>query len=172
MTSWTEEKKAYDREYRKKNREKIRAYKKAYYEKNRARILEWNDRWRKEKPEVFKESILRHKASKGELTFGEFVTRKFNSGRAGAKNRGLSWELTKEELHELLKNNTTCALSGRELKYQVGEFDQASLDRIDCSKGYTIDNVQIVSQAVNCCRWDLSIDDFRKLCEDVSKYNK
>jgi hypothetical protein len=175
LTTYTEEKKQYDREYRKKNRERIRAYKKNYYEKNREAVLGWNIIWQEKNPEKFKEA--QKKARKNETekvnnSFDAFVDRKYCSGRAGAKNRNLSWELTRAQVYEFLKNNPTCALSGRELKYEIGALDQASLDRIDCSKGYTVDNIQIVSQAVNCSRWDLSISEFKRLCEDVSNFTK
>ena len=175
MATYTEEKKQYDREYRKKNREKIRAYKKAYYEKNRETVLKWNAQWQKQNPEKFQalQKIARKNSNdKINNNFDAFVDRKFRSGRVGAKNRKLSWELTRDQVYALLKDNPTCALSGRELKYEIGALDQASLDRIDCSKGYSIDNIQVVSQAVNCSRWDLSIPEFKKLCEDVAKFAK
>ena len=175
LTTYTEEKKQYDREYRKKNRERIRAYKKDYYEKNREAVLGWNTKWQKENPEKFQElqQVARANAkNKVNNSFDAFVDRKYRSGRAGAKSRNLSWELTRDQVYEFLKNNPTCALSGRALKYEIGALDQASLDRIDCSKGYAVDNIQIVSQAVNCSRWDLSISEFKRLCEDVTNFAK
>jgi hypothetical protein len=48
----------------------------------------------------------------------------------------------------------------------------ASLDRIDSSKGYTIDNVQWVHKTVNLMKRELNQQDFIDICNKISYYNK
>lgn len=47
---------------------------------------------------------------------------------------------------------------------------RASLDRIDSSKGYTVDNVQFVAYAVNIAKHALSSDEFIDFCKAVANY--
>ena len=48
----------------------------------------------------------------------------------------------------------------------------ASLDRIDSSKGYTIDNVQWVHKKVNMMKKDMSDSEFIAWCNEISSYRK
>ena len=48
----------------------------------------------------------------------------------------------------------------------------ASLDRIDSSKGYTIDNVWWISRRENSCKMDLSIEDVEQFFKDGYEYLK
>lgn len=58
--------------------------------------------------------------------------------KSNAKARGLSWELTDEQFLELVTKD--CTYCGHSQKYN-------GIDRIDSSKGYTINN------CVPCCTW-------------------
>lgn len=63
-----------------------------------------------------------------------------------------------------------CALTGWELTTtrNAGRFPtNASLDRIDASISYTIDNTQLVALAVNRAKGDMSETDFISLCQAV-----
>jgi len=51
------------------------------------------------------------------------------------------------------------------------ERGDASLDRIDNSKGYHLNNVQWVHKDVNRMKWIFEQDYFIKLCNKVSEYN-
>lgn len=53
------------------------------------------------------------------------------------------------------KQNDRCALTGVKLSWIPNSLNVASLDRIDSSKGYTKDNVQITMWYVNCMKKDL-----------------
>lgn len=44
-----------------------------------------------------------------------------------------------------------------------------SLDRVDCSRGYTQDNVVLACRAANTARGDLSIEEFEIFVEMVRK---
>jgi hypothetical protein len=92
-----------------------------------------------------------------------------------AKRRGIPFEITREEAWALFeKQNQRCALTGVELKFSTNIRDQrgihtTSLDRIDSSKGYIIDNVQWVHKKINIMKNDLSTSDFIHWCELVVK---
>lgn len=68
-----------------------------------------------------------------------------------ARRRGLEIEVSHEYISELLsKQSFKCALSGIELYICSARTDRnASLDRIDSLKGYTMDNIQWVHKDVN-----------------------
>ena len=44
-----------------------------------------------------------------------------------------------------------------------------SVDRIDNSKGYTKDNIRVISFRANCCKSNLSIDDIERLYKYVKR---
>lgn len=91
----------------------------------------------------------------------------------GAKARGIEFNLDIKETYDLFeKQGKKCALSGRSLILNVSSKDKnnrtASLDRIDSSKPYCIDNVQWVHKDVNIAKQSLSQNEFKRLCEDVT----
>jgi hypothetical protein len=93
----------------------------------------------------------------------------------GAKTRGLDVSITKEEIWDLfLKQNKKCALTGMELHfstYSGGNDGNASLDRIDSNKGYTIDNVQWVHKDINIMKMDLSAEKLIEYCKLILRTN-
>lgn len=86
-----------------------------------------------------------------------------------------AWEL-------FLKQDKKCALSGlplvfsnkrqRDGIYNSRLENTASLDRIDNSKDYTIDNVQWVHKHINFMKHTHSSEYFIELCKKVSEFNK
>lgn len=96
---------------------------------------------------------------------------------AGARSRGLLVGIDKDDLLGLfLKQDGRCALTGLEMDWRAkggtGRGQRAlsapSADRIDSQGNYTLDNVQIVMNAVNVMKNDLSTDQFVALCEQVA----
>ena len=104
---------------------------------------------------------------------GEISGRYWNALRHGSKSRDLSFEITIEQAWELfLKQDGKCALTGLPLTFARGYFEweknTASLDRKDCSKGYSISNVHWVHKDVNKMRMDFTIERFREICRLVT----
>jgi len=98
-----------------------------------------------------------------------------------AKERGLSFEVTSEELWNLfLQQKECCALSGVLLVMET-KIDKnhnlnrtnhtASLDRIDNNKPYTIDNVQWIHKVLNHMRRQYSVEEYVSWCKLVAKHN-
>lgn len=103
---------------------------------------------------------------------GEMSGAFFYNLKAGAKTRGLSVEVTKEELWNLfLKQERRCALSGLPLCLQIrGGRTDASVDRIDSTKSYTLDNVQWVHKDVNKMKQNLLQSHFLELCRRITEH--
>jgi len=101
----------------------------------------------------------------------------FYSIKSSAIHRGLSFEITIDQIWDLfLKQDKRCAYSRLELKFKKTNERQkeqtASLDRKDSAVGYTIDNVQWVHKHINYMKLDHSEDYFFKLCELVTNNQK
>lgn len=93
-----------------------------------------------------------------------------------AKRRGLAFEVTKEHLWDLFeRQDRKCALSGTALKfgrmYHPLETN-ASLDRIDSSKGYVEGNLQWVHKDVNKIKRDLDQALFLDWCQRISDHTR
>lgn len=58
------------------------------------------------------------------------------------------------------KQKNRCAYTGKKLKWVYDTPYKASIDRIDSSKGYTVDNIQLVAKIVNQAKNDLDEKDF------------
>ena len=97
----------------------------------------------------------------------------FHKIRFDAIKRKLPFEVTIEQCWNLfITQNRKCKLSGLPIQFQtkVKTFDgTASLDRIDSSRGYTIDNIQWVHKDVNTMKWDLTPERFLFLVEKINE---
>lgn len=76
--------------------------------------------------------------------------------------------ITEKDLKEqLMKQNYTCAYSGRPLSFEINQPDRISIDRIDSNKGYTKDNIQFLTTQVNYNKRDSTEDEFMLMVRDV-----
>lgn len=91
------------------------------------------------------------------------------SARARAKSKGLEFNLTMESV----SIPTVCPVLGITIVPfgdGVGFQDASpSLDRIDNAKGYTADNVIVVSWRANRIKCDATVDEMRRLYEFYSE---
>lgn len=89
-----------------------------------------------------------------------------------AVERGIEFKITPEEAWNLvLEQNMKCKLTGELLVFPDKYCDtksNASLDRIDSSKPYQIDNVQWILKEVNFMKHTLSQNRFIELCRKVT----
>lgn len=83
--------------------------------------------------------------------------------RKNAKKSGLEFNLKSEEL----TMPEVCPILGIPLKIGDGErmYGSPSLDRFDSSKGYTKDNVNIISWRANHLKNNGTAEEFRKIAE-------
>jgi len=99
-----------------------------------------------------------------------FILRQI-SGRTDKKGN-----ITKDNFNELKGSDGKCALTGIPLIIETnsGKFNQASPDRIDNTKNYDIDNVQIVCLAINLAKknFNISNDAMLDIIVNIRKHMK
>lgn len=88
----------------------------------------------------------------------------------GAKDRNLEVTITIKDIWiTFLKQNKKCALTNWDLTFDRRKtLTTASVDRIDSSKGYTLDNIQIVHKKANKLKMDFSENDFFAMCKAIA----
>lgn len=90
-------------------------------------------------------NICARRLLKGEAGFNKLL----GGYKAGAKKRGLAFELTKDEFRKLVTSD--CAYCGNlpssVAKARFGDFTHNGVDRMDNDLGYVSSNV------VPCCKW-------------------
>lgn len=94
--------------------------------------------------------------------------------KASARKRGIPFEVSIEQLWELLvQQQHQCALSGLPLTLDPRgdeSYTNASVDRIDNTKGYVLGNLQWVHKDVNLMKMFLPQDRFLDLCSQITVY--
>ena len=101
--------------------------------------------------------------------FGHVPGKVFSKLKRDAERRNLPFEITIEDIHNKYnKQHERCAFSGIEI---VFGYD-ASVDRIDSSKGYTLDNIQIVHKDLNMMKRAMDNTDFIMWCRAVAYNSK
>jgi len=88
--------------------------------------------------------------------------------KASAELRGIEWNVSFDYLADLLiEQDFKCALTGFPIQ-AMNINNNASLDRIDSSKGYVEGNLQWVLAEVNMMKQHYSQDRFIEICRAVS----
>lgn len=108
--------------------------------------------------------------------FSSWLTSIKNNSRRGiVTERDLEVSITLEDLYnQLIKQNFKCALTGEDLvllDMSKGKSN-ASVDRRDNDKGYTIDNIQWVLKDVNLMKNKFNQDYFIKICNKISEFKQ
>jgi hypothetical protein len=85
----------------------------------------------------------------------------------GRKECGINTITVDDVLTLKSQQNNICIYSGRTLVWERNHPDKASIDRIDSSKGYTPDNIQLVTHLVNQAKSNLDHDEFIHLISDI-----
>jgi hypothetical protein len=83
--------------------------------------------------------------------------------RYASKKRGWSFDLTEDDLQIPDK----CPVLGipLQINYNISNKDNSpSIDKIDPSKGYTKDNVAVISMKANRIKNDASLEELEKVC--------
>jgi hypothetical protein len=102
--------------------------------------------------------------------YGEIPKKYWSSLINNANQRGKKFDITIKQINDLfLEQDKKCALSGRVIAF---EDKSASLDRVDNTKGYSIDNVQWLHKDVNKAKVNFTQEDFTLLCEQIADYRR
>lgn len=85
--------------------------------------------------------------------------------KSSAKKRGIKFDLTIHDMY-MVDLPISCPVLGIPLRWNIGEAkdDSYSFDRIDSSKGYTFDNLEVISYKANRCKNNLSEEEMKKFC--------
>ena len=89
-----------------------------------------------------------------------------NRLKSSAKKRGIEFDLTTEDL-DYIGIPISCPIMGIPLKWNKGKprDNSYSFDRIDSSRGYVRDNIQIISMKANRAKNDLTSEELKKFSQ-------
>ncbi len=102
--------------------------------------------------------------------------------KSRARKMDVAFKITSKDIYNLwIEQNKKCSLSGVDISFtntntstkkKHSKYDlicTASVDRIDSSKGYTLDNIQLLHKDINMIKKDYSQDYFIEMCRLISK---
>jgi len=106
----------------------------------------------------------------------EFSNLLWRQIKKSAKKRNIEIKINKNEIYQIfLKQEKKCALSGMSIiminNVKNATQTTASLDRIDNSRHYTLDNIQWIHKDINKMKLNFNQDYFFYLCQCIY-YNK
>ena len=95
---------------------------------------------------------------------GELTLTRFTKLQRSAEKRNIEFLVSLEYLSNLYESqNHICAITGR----HINSIDEASLDRIDSSKGYIEGNVQWTTYQANVSKHTMTMEELYQFCKDV-----
>lgn len=96
--------------------------------------------------------------------------------RNNARRRNIDFNIEAKDVWNVyLKQNKRCSLSGELIFFnplnKVTNTQTASVDRIDSSKDYSIENIQILHKDINMLKFKYDQDFFIELCKKVADHH-
>lgn len=99
--------------------------------------------------------------------YNELSKTKFTAIQYGALERHHEFDITMQQMYDaFIEQQQICKLSGVGLP----DINKASLDRIDSTKGYTIDNIQWTNKYVNYMKRDMTDEEFWNWCIVIADF--
>ncbi len=100
------------------------------------------------------------------------ISELYNHLKSSAKSRNIDFSLTKSELHDL-SFPITCPILGLTLTWNKGSAkdNSYSIDRVDSSKGYSIDNIIVISNRANILKRDATLTELKLITEFYTQLN-
>lgn len=111
----------------------------------KAKRLAYQQEWRDKHPGHWKKSYYKAKLENPERYL-------LKQAKKRSADKGHKFSLVLEDIVIPEK----CPIMGVPMKYVAGEYSDysPSIDRIDSTKGYTKDNIQIISSIANRMKWN------------------
>lgn len=124
---------------------------------------EQNNRWRRENPEAVRASWKKQKENNPEKWL-------FKQAKSRAKLKGHEFNL---ELQDIVIPEK-CPIMGVKMEWIPYGFNpySPSIDRIDSTKGYTKDNIQVISSIANRMKWNATREQLITFCKGVLALEK
>jgi len=96
----------------------------------------------------------------------------FKSAQSRAKHKSIVFDITETDIKILIDKTSKCILLNMEFKQEAGPLKDNSmtLDKIDPAKGYTKDNIQLISNKANKVKSDIDISMFEKIVDGFRKF--
>ena len=118
-------------------------------------------------------SKCRNKDSAERFSAMDYRQKLLYPARKRAKKSGIECTITKEDI----KLNKICPLLGIPIDYTSDKGgagamkdNSPSLDRIDSSKGYTPDNVWVISRRANVIKNDATLEELLLISKNLGEY--
>ena len=96
----------------------------------------------------------------------------YNAFKVSAETRGKEWNITMDDVaNGYDKQKGKCALTGLDIVFpETGQVHtmRCSIDRIDNSRGYEHDNIQLIDGRVNMMKGKYSQELFKDVCKAVA----
>ena len=150
------------KEYYEKNKQHIKAYQAEYRARNREKWLEKNRLWRKAHPDKMREYIAKYSATaKG----------KYTKLKLRARQGNIPMDIQMAEFTEWYeRQELKCYYCGRGVSVAVGQkkFDGLSIDRKDNSMGYFLGNMVFSCNRCNMAKGSWFTE--REMLEIAQRY--
>lgn len=123
-----------------------------------AKHLETTQRWRKENSDKTSTSTIRSRLREPERWL-------WNQARKRALSKGFEFTLLISDI--IIPEY--CPIMGKKLEYIPKGYNEysPSIDRIDSLKGYTKDNIQVISSIANRMKWNATREQLITFCKGV-----
>jgi len=87
------------------------------------------------------------------------------------RGRECVFDITVDDIERLLEEQDgRCVYTGEDFEWTLNHPYKISIDRIDSSKGYTPDNIQLVARIVNQAKSDMDDEDFLEMIRLMSAH--
>lgn len=91
--------------------------------------------------------------------------------KRSAVPRGIAFDLSLSDLNALwVKQQGRCAYTGRIMSFALHDPDKVSLDRLDSTAGYCVDNVVLCTTRVNYMKRSMTVTEFKSIVDDLYKH--
>ena len=96
-----------------------------------------------------------------------------NASKQRAKDKDRVHEITVDDLKAIYPKDGKCPIFGIEMEFNSAGFreNSPSIDRIDSSKGYTLDNIQIISWKANRIKSSATVEELETIVSYMKQGN-
>ena len=103
-------------------------------------------------------------------TVNEIISRRVSDSKSRAKDKNLEHDIDSDHIKLLLKQSRNrCGMLGKKFVFKAKDPLNMSIDRIDNNRGYTKDNVWLVSTWANRAKNTLPEDVFKEYCKCIAE---
>jgi hypothetical protein len=93
----------------------------------------------------------------------------FSSAKTRAKMKNMDFTITKNDIIKMANDqNSKCYYTGDTMEYEIGNPKMISIDRLDSSKGYTLDNICLTTWEINKMKAEINFGRFLGICRKIN----